>query len=301
VLGTIAFCAIFFVVCYFKICKSKEDRPNNVAGRGSNSSSGPKNSSVHMAAPAPRPDSAQYTTMPVNTGPVQPLAQTDGATERHSEDTRRVSGNPNISKTIQDILPTRYKLVGEGAQPTSTATAGENTYSQAMVSGGGEENKAGLQPRPPPVDPNHLPIFYGEVQYRSLKLLGQGNFGRAYLVTNEKGKHMVIKTQFCPTRELLEEADKEAQALVLMKFGSEHLLEITDVFPEGSQELCLVINFCSGGTLADQVAANNSVEEVVRMVKELCKGLAVLHAKNTFTEILNRTISSWRTKKPERW
>jgi len=133
-------------------------------------------------------------------------------------------------------------------------------------------------PGPPPVDPNHLPIFYGEVQYRATKLLGQGNFGRAYLVTNEKGKQLVIKTQFCPTKDLLIEANKEA--LVLREFKSEHLLEITDVFPEGSQELCLVINFCSGGTLADQVTVQNSVEEVVRMVRELCKGLAVLHAKN---------------------
>jgi serine/threonine protein kinase len=140
---------------------------------------------------------------------------------------------------------------------------------------GGEEAKSDF--KPPPVDPSYLPIFYGEVQYRAIKLLGQGNFGRAYLVTNEKGKQLVIKTQFCPTREKLTEANQEA--LVLQQFKSEHLLEITDVFPEGAQELCLVINFCSGGTLADQVAQQNSVEEVVRMIKELSKGLAVLHAK----------------------
>jgi len=119
----------------------------------------------------------------------------------------------------------------------------------------------------------------GEQQYRSVKLLGQGNFGRAYLVKNEKSKELVIKTQYCPTQELLEEANKEA--CVIAKFmqerPSEHLLGIKDIFYE-STELCFVINFCSGGTLADQVNKQNSVEEVVRMIKQLCKGLDVLHS-----------------------
>lgn len=294
VIGIIVICVVLFLICYFRTCRDnrkhiKPVKENRLAVEQSKN----KDTAVYTLD-----INTTNTTNTLQTNANTATANTTKDKKKDTKDTSETNTTTNdkdnrratLPSNLHAIMPARYKVEGQESpvpppapppDATGTANSGESSsmveLSEIPPPPPLPQAEAKMLPRPPPVDPNHLPIFYGEVQYRAIKLLGQGNFGRAYLVTNEKGKQMVIKTQWCTSRDQIEEANQEAQ--VLMQFKSEHLLEISDVFPEGAQELCLAINFCSGGTLADQVCQPNSVEEVVRIVKELCKGLSVLHAK----------------------
>lgn len=258
VIGTLALCVIFFCICYFRVCRNK-DASKSRKGIPKKDSPAAANSSVVLASPTSR-DTPQFARTSISNS-LQPVSQIENSVLDGRGST--------LPRNIRDILPSRNR--GNSNNIGSSGSSSSGSGGAVAV----DQNEEQLQP--PPFDPNYLPVFYGEVQYRSTKLLGKGNFGRAYLVTNERGKQLVIKTQFCPTKAKLIEANEEAKSI--MQFKSEHLLEITDVFPERS-ELCLVINFCSGGTLADQVPIMNSIEEVIRMTKELCKGLAIVHEKD---------------------
>jgi serine/threonine protein kinase len=118
-------------------------------------------------------------------------------------------------------------------------------------------------------------------KYMKVKVLGAGNFGEAHLVTDLTGKQLVLKTQVCKDLQAENKAQQEAVALAQVP-ANPHLLAVKDFFfhvtPDKSKLFCIVVNYCSGGTVEGIIKkGDRSVAACLRVVLHVAKGLAVLH------------------------
>jgi TPR repeat protein len=124
-------------------------------------------------------------------------------------------------------------------------------------------------------------VVFGK--YSSARVLGSGEFGVAHLVTDETGKQWVLKTQVCEDDNAVNEAQKEIIALAVMP-SSPHLLKVRDAFLHTAaggapvRYFCIVLNYCSGGTVQDLVDKGKASPETVRKVLvDVARALVALH------------------------
>lgn len=110
--------------------------------------------------------------------------------------------------------------------------------------------------------------------YTVVEVLGKGNFGTAYLVTDPKMDQYVVKTILSNDQN---EAIKEAKTLALNSLSSPHLMTISDFFFEAEQLFCVVLNYCRGGSLLDLISQQLDASEVERILREIADGLCCLH------------------------
>lgn len=112
-------------------------------------------------------------------------------------------------------------------------------------------------------------------KYKSIKILASGAFGEAHLVECDNSM-FVLKVQHCPDEQRRNEAQKEVLALAKIP-AHENVLDIEDSFFRGD-DFCIVVEFCSGGTVEKFIDNVTPLDEIQRIIYESGKGLSTIHA-----------------------
>ena len=124
-------------------------------------------------------------------------------------------------------------------------------------------------------------VFAG--RYELQRLLGEGDRKRTYLARDKKMDRLVAISFVKPEAVLEDPEGTEREAKVLGRIGRhDNIVSLYDydLDADGSVEY-MVFEYLSGGTLAEYLrkAGKRSLEEVLRLGRQLCRGLAHLHRR----------------------
>jgi len=122
-------------------------------------------------------------------------------------------------------------------------------------------------------------IFAG--RYEVQRLLGEGDRKRTYLARDKKMDRLVAISLVRPEAVLSDPRGTEREARVLGRIGSHPnivSLHEYEVDPDGSVEY-MVFEYLGGGTLTTylQTADEQSLDDIFRLGRQLCRGLSHLH------------------------
>jgi serine/threonine protein kinase len=132
-------------------------------------------------------------------------------------------------------------------------------------------------------------VFAG--RYEIQRLLGEGDRKRTHLARDKKMDRLVAISFVKPEAVLKDPEGTEREAKVLGRIGR-HANVVSlydyDVDADGSVEY-MVFEYLGGGTLAEylQKAGRRSLDEVLRLGRQLCRGLAHLHGRG----LIHRDVS----------
>lgn len=119
-------------------------------------------------------------------------------------------------------------------------------------------------------------------KYRIERHLGRGGFGSVYLARDTLLGEQVAVKELVPGLVGDDSALKRflIEAKTTLRLAYPHLVHTRDVFAEGSNYY-MVMEYMPGGSLEDRLKQQKKVspEEAVRIVAEVCEGLAYAHAQ----------------------
>jgi NIMA (never in mitosis gene a)-related kinase len=132
-------------------------------------------------------------------------------------------------------------------------------------------------------------------KYKTLKVLGQGSFGKALLVCDKRNRKrkFVVKEVVIGHLSVADKAKAEAEAEVLKQMKHSNIIAYVESFTERSN-LYIVMDFADGGDLSDKIkekkkgAGRFSEDEVMAIFVQMCLALKHIHQKN----VLHRDIKS---------
>jgi len=132
-------------------------------------------------------------------------------------------------------------------------------------------------------------VFAG--RYEVQRLLGEGDRKRTYLAQDTRMDRLVAVSLVKPEGVLSDPAGTEREARVLGRIGEhDNIVSLYnyEIDSDGSVQY-MVFEYLSGGTLAEylQKAGQRSLGEVLRLGRQLCRGLAHLHGRG----LIHRDIS----------
>ena len=133
-------------------------------------------------------------------------------------------------------------------------------------------------------------IVFAE-RYAIQRLLGEGDRKRTYLARDTKMDRLVAVSFVKPEAILADPEGTEREARVLGRIGShDNIVSLYDydINVDGSIHY-MVFEYLSGGTLAGYLgkASRLSLDEVLRLGRQLCRGLAHLHERG----LIHRDLS----------
>jgi NIMA (never in mitosis gene a)-related kinase len=132
--------------------------------------------------------------------------------------------------------------------------------------------------------------------YKVIKVLGQGSFGKALLVCDKRNKKrkFVVKEVVIGHLSAVDKAKAEAEADVLKQMKHSNIISYVESFLEKSN-LYIVMDFADGGDLSDKIKEKKksglgrfSEDEVMAIFVQLCLALKHIHQK----KVLHRDIKS---------
>jgi serine/threonine protein kinase len=128
-------------------------------------------------------------------------------------------------------------------------------------------------------------------RYEIQRLLGEGDRKRTYLARDTKMDRLVAISFVRPEAVLEDPEGTEREAKVLGRIGRhDNVVSLYDydIGVDGSIEY-MVFEYLSGGTLAEYLrkAGQRSLDEVLRLGRQLCRGLAHLHKSG----LIHRDVS----------
>jgi serine/threonine protein kinase len=132
-------------------------------------------------------------------------------------------------------------------------------------------------------------VFAG--RYEIQRLLGEGDRKRTYLARDKKMDRLVAISFVKPEAALEDPEGTEREARVLGRIGRHaNIVSLYDydIDADGSVEY-MVFEYLSGGTLAEYLskAGKRSLDEILRLGRQLCRGLAHLHKRG----LIHRDVS----------
>lgn len=138
----------------------------------------------------------------------------------------------------------------------------------------------------------------GWSDYKKVREIGSGSFGRAYLVTSARSddrdrRPMVLKEINMQTMDSKARQSAEGEARVLHSLKHPYIVRYAESFVH-DQCLCIVMDYCEGGDLWQFIAERRKTHSrtpesvVVRWFTQLCLALKHIHDKN----VLHRDIKS---------
>ncbi|XP_067930808.1 twitchin-like [Watersipora subatra] len=117
-----------------------------------------------------------------------------------------------------------------------------------------------------------------EDYYEILEELGSGAFGVVYRCI-ERSTGRVFVAKFVDTSNLAEKQAIRNEISVMNQLHHRKLIRLHDAF-EDKHEMCLILEFLSGGELFDRIADENykmSEGEVVKYIRQVCEALRYMH------------------------
>lgn len=88
-------------------------------------------------------------------------------------------------------------------------------------------------------------------QYKRIKLLGEGSFGKAYLVECfSDGKLFVVKQMDMNQMDETEKRETIKEAKILEYLKHPNIIKFKEVYKTKRGKLCIVMDFADGGDLA---------------------------------------------------
>ncbi len=132
-------------------------------------------------------------------------------------------------------------------------------------------------------------VFAG--RYEVQRLLGEGDRKRTYLARDKKMDRLVAVSLVKPEGVLTDPEGTEREAKVLGRIGEhDNIVSLYnyEIDRDGSVQY-MVFEYLSGGTLAEYLrkARQWSLDEVLRLGRQLCRGLAHLHKRG----LIHRDVS----------
>ena len=91
-------------------------------------------------------------------------------------------------------------------------------------------------------------------RYKNIKLLGEGSFGKCYLVEciNDKTRCVIKQIDIKHmSKEEKEEAVREA--LILQNLKHPNIISFRDAYTTKKQKLCIIMDFADGGDLQTKI------------------------------------------------
>jgi serine/threonine protein kinase len=134
----------------------------------------------------------------------------------------------------------------------------------------------------------------GEVfaeRYEVQRLLGEGDRKRTYLARDTKMNRLVAISLVKPDAVLSDPEGTEREARVLGRIGEhDNIVSLYDYeIGKGSSVQYIVFEFLGGGTLTEYLeqAGRLSLDDIMRLGRQLCRGLAHLHKRG----LIHRDVS----------
>ncbi|RNF05069.1 protein kinase [Trypanosoma conorhini] len=119
-------------------------------------------------------------------------------------------------------------------------------------------------------------------RHKVVRPLGKGAFGEVFEVEDLlTGGRLAMKRMRLDDGVLADEIVQEL--LAMTSLSHENIIHYFYCQKASDTQLCLYMELASGGTLSDKVRERDSplpLEEIVRYLQDLCRGLAYLHSKN---------------------
>jgi NIMA (never in mitosis gene a)-related kinase len=128
-------------------------------------------------------------------------------------------------------------------------------------------------------------------EYRQIRLLGQGAFGKCYLVESKNDNSKWVLKQI-DIHSMSEEEKKEAlkEAKILKAFDHPNIIKCTDAYTTKNGKLCIVMEYADGGDLQkkikDQRGKLFQEVQIIDWLVQLCLSLKHVHDR----KILHRDI-----------
>ena len=127
--------------------------------------------------------------------------------------------------------------------------------------------------------------------YNKIKLLGEGAFGKAFLVECQSDKSMaVIKQIVISKMSEKERIETLKEAQILQIFNHPNIVRFRESYKTKKGHLCIVMDYADGGDLAkkieDQKGKYFSESEILDWFTQICLGMKHVHDR----KILHRDI-----------
>jgi len=130
-------------------------------------------------------------------------------------------------------------------------------------------------------------------QYKRVKLLGEGSYGKAYLVKClSDDSYCVIKQLDISNMGEKEKKDTYNEAKVLKSLNHPNIVQFREVYKTKRGKLCIVMDFADGGDLEAKIKAQHgryfSEAQILDWFTQICLGLKHVH----YRKILHRDIKA---------
>ena len=108
---------------------------------------------------------------------------------------------------------------------------------------------------------NHLKEREEFEKYRKIKLLGEGSFGKAYLIERVSDKLMcVMKTIDIGRLSESEKRETLQEAKIIESLSHSNIVKFIEVFKTKRGKLCIVMDYADGGDLGLKIKRLNTLE-----------------------------------------
>ena len=129
--------------------------------------------------------------------------------------------------------------------------------------------------------------------YRRIKLLGEGSFGKAYLVECIKDStKCVIKQMDLSEMSEVEKRETIKEAKILELFKHPNIIRFREVYKTKRGKLCIVMEYAEGGDLQkkikDQNGQNFTENQILDWFTQMCLALKHVHDR----KIIHRDLKS---------
>ena len=131
--------------------------------------------------------------------------------------------------------------------------------------------------------------------YKVIKLLGEGSFGKAYLCKNESNNNIyVIKQIVIEDMNQKEKDNVYNEAQILGKLDHPNIIKLFEVFDSKKPKhtLNIVTEYADGGDLSEKIKSQNkkpfTEPEILNYFTQICLALKHIHEK----KIIHRDLKS---------
>lgn len=130
-------------------------------------------------------------------------------------------------------------------------------------------------------------------RYKMIKVLGEGSFGKCYLVEAASDKsRCVIKQIDIKFMSADEKNETIREAMILKNLAHPNIIRFRDAYTTKKQKLCIVMDFADGGDLQSKIKERNgrpfSEDQIIDWFVQMC--LAIKHVHDR--KILHRDLKS---------